>query len=63
MAEAEEVFAPRSVLLPGRRSLMVRLTCNEGMRPAPGKRQYNNEGGAGGQMMLIRCTHCILNRG
>ena len=34
MAEAEEVFAPRSVLLPGRRSLMVRLTCNEGMRPA-----------------------------
>ena len=34
MAEAEEVFAPRSVLLPGRRSLMVRLTCNDGMRPA-----------------------------
>lgn len=34
MAEAEEAFAPKSVLLPGRRSLMVRLTCNEGMRPA-----------------------------
>ena len=34
MAEQQESIEPRSVLLPGRRSLMVRLTANEGMRPA-----------------------------
>ena len=34
MAEQHESTEPRSALLPGRRSLMVRLTCNEGMRPA-----------------------------
>ena len=34
MAEQQESIEPRSALLPGRRSLMVRLTCNEGMRPA-----------------------------
>ena len=27
--------------------------CAEGMRPAPGHRQYNNDNGAGPQMMLI----------
>ena len=34
MAEQQESTEPRSALLPGRRSLMVRLTANEGMRPA-----------------------------
>ncbi len=34
MTEANEAYAPKTALLPGRRSLMVRLTCNEGMRPA-----------------------------
>ena len=34
MAEQQESIEPRSALLPGRRSLMVRLTANEGMRPA-----------------------------
>lgn len=34
MAEQQESTEPRSALLPGRRSLMVRLTCDEGMRPA-----------------------------
>ena len=34
MAEQQESLEPRSALLPGRRSLMVRLTANEGMRPA-----------------------------
>ena len=34
MAEQQESIQPRTALLPGRRSLMVRLTANEGMRPA-----------------------------
>ena len=34
MAEQQESIEPRTALLPGRRSLMVRLTCNAGMRPA-----------------------------
>ena len=34
MAEQQESIEPRTALLPGRRSLMVRLTANEGMRPA-----------------------------
>ena len=34
MAEQQESIEPRTALLPGRRSLMVRLTTNAGMRPA-----------------------------
>jgi len=34
MAEQQESIEPRSALLPGRRSLMVRLTSKDGMRPA-----------------------------
>ena len=34
MAEQQESIEPRTALLPGRRSLMVRLTANAGMRPA-----------------------------
>ena len=34
MAEQQESIEPRSALLPGRRSLMVRLTAVDGMRPA-----------------------------
>ena len=34
MAEQQESIEPRTALLPGRRSLMVRLTANDGMRPA-----------------------------
>jgi len=34
VAEQQESIEPRSALLPGRRSLIVRLTANEGMRPA-----------------------------
>lgn len=34
MSEATPSEAPRQVLLPGRRSLLVRLTCKEGMRAA-----------------------------
>ena len=34
MAEQQESIEPRTALLPGRRSLMVRLTAVAGMRPA-----------------------------
>lgn len=34
MAEQQESIEPRTALLPGRRSLLVRLTANKGMRPA-----------------------------
>lgn len=34
MAEQQESIEPRTALLPGRRSLLVRLTSNKGMRPA-----------------------------
>jgi len=34
MAEQQESIEPRSALLPGRRSLLVRLTTKDGMRPA-----------------------------
>ena len=34
MAEQQESIEPRTALLPGRRSLMVRLTAVDGMRPA-----------------------------
>ena len=34
MAEQQESIEPRTALLPGLRSLMVRLTANAGMRPA-----------------------------
>lgn len=34
MTDSDETLGPRSALLPGRISLMVRLTANEGMRPA-----------------------------
>lgn len=34
MAEQQESIEPRSALLPGRRSLLVRLTAKDGMRPA-----------------------------
>ena len=34
MAEQQESTEPRSALLPGRRSLLVRLTSKDGMRPA-----------------------------
>ena len=34
MAEQQESIEPRTALLPGRRSRMVRLTANAGMRPA-----------------------------
>jgi quinol monooxygenase YgiN len=34
MSDSAELDAPRQVLLPGRRSLLVRLTCQAGMRPA-----------------------------
>ena len=34
MSETPELNAPRQVLLPGRRSLLVRLTAQEGMRAA-----------------------------
>ena len=34
MAEQQESTNPRSALLPGRRSLLVRLTTKDGMRPA-----------------------------
>jgi catalase (peroxidase I) len=35
----------------------------EGMRPAPGKRQYNNEGGKGKQMMLVSDMVLVWDRG
>jgi quinol monooxygenase YgiN len=34
MAEQQESIEPRTALLPGRRSLLVRLTAVEGVRPA-----------------------------
>lgn len=34
MSESPELDSPRQVLLPGRRSLLVRLTAHSGMRPA-----------------------------
>ena len=34
MAEQQESIEPRTALLPGRRSLLVRLNTNAGMRPA-----------------------------
>ena len=34
MAEQQESIEPRTALLPGRRSLLVRLTSHTGMRPA-----------------------------
>ena len=34
MAEQQESIEPRTALLPGRRSLLVRLTSHAGMRPA-----------------------------
>lgn len=34
MAEQQESIEPRSALLPGRRSLLVRLTTKDGLRPA-----------------------------
>lgn len=34
MAEQQESIEPRTALLPGRRSLLVRLNANAGMRPA-----------------------------